>query len=37
MKSKDVEAVLRVDKKFRKYGPEDQKNDYHKRPHWSKN
>jgi transposase len=24
--------ILRVDKKFRAYGPEDQKNDYHKRP-----
>jgi hypothetical protein len=27
-----VEDVLRVDKKFRTYGPEDQKNEYHKRP-----
>ncbi len=25
-------TVLRVDKKFRTYGPEDQKRDYHKRP-----
>jgi len=25
--------VLRVDKKFRAYGPEDQKTEYHKRPH----
>jgi hypothetical protein len=29
---KGVEDVLRVDKKFRTYGPEDQKNEYHKRP-----
>jgi len=27
-----VEDVLRVDKKFRTYGPEGQKNGYHKRP-----
>jgi transposase len=27
-----VEDVLRVDKKFRTYGPEGQKNEYHKRP-----
>ena len=25
--------ALRVDKKFRTYGPEDQRMDYHKRPH----
>jgi hypothetical protein len=25
--------LLRVDKKFRTYGPEDQKKEYHKRPH----
>ena len=25
-------SVLRVDKKFRAYGPEDQKREYHKRP-----
>jgi transposase len=25
--------ILRVDKKFRTYGPEDQKREYHKRPH----
>jgi transposase len=25
-------SVLRVDKKFRTYGPEDQKREYHKRP-----
>jgi hypothetical protein len=25
--------LLRVDKKFRTYGPEDQKKAYHKRPH----
>jgi len=30
---RDVEGLLRVDKKFRTYGPEDQKNEYHKRPH----
>ena len=28
-----VNDLLRVDKKFRTYGPEDQKNEYHKRPH----
>jgi hypothetical protein len=27
-----VKDVLRVDKKFRTYGPEDQKEEYHKRP-----
>jgi hypothetical protein len=27
-----VRDVLRVDKKFRTYGPEDQKTEYHKRP-----
>jgi len=30
---RDVKGLLRVDKKFRTYGPEDQKNEYHKRPH----
>ena len=30
---RDVKDLLRVDKKFRAYGPEDQKNEYHKRPH----
>jgi transposase len=30
---RDVKGPLRVDKKFRTYGPEDQKNEYHKRPH----
>jgi hypothetical protein len=25
--------LLRVDRKFRTYGPEDQKREYHKRPH----
>ena len=30
---RDVEGLLRVDKKFRAYGPEDQKREYHKRPH----
>jgi hypothetical protein len=30
---RDVEGLLRVDKKFRIYGPEDQKREYHKRPH----
>jgi hypothetical protein len=29
----DVKGLLRVDKKFRTYGPEDQKREYHKRPH----
>jgi len=27
-----VKDILRVDKKFRTYGPEDQKKEYHKRP-----
>jgi transposase len=27
-----AEGLLRVDKKFRTYGPEDQKKEYHKRP-----
>jgi hypothetical protein len=30
---RDVEGLLRVDRKFRTYGPQDQKNEYHKRPH----
>ena len=30
---RDVKGLLRVDKKFRAYGPEDQKKEYHKRPH----
>jgi len=30
---RDVEGLLRVDKKFRTYGPDDQKMEYHKRPH----
>jgi hypothetical protein len=30
---RDVEGLLRVDRKFRTFGPEDQKNEYHKRPH----
>jgi transposase len=30
---RDVKSLLRVDKKFRTHGPEDQKRDYHKRPH----
>jgi hypothetical protein len=29
---KGVGGVLRVDKKFRTFGPEDQKTEYHKRP-----
>jgi hypothetical protein len=29
---RDVEGLLRVDRKFRTYGPQDQKNEYHKRP-----
>jgi hypothetical protein len=30
---RDVEGLLRVDRKFRTYGPQDQKREYHKRPH----
>ena len=30
---RDVKGLLRVDRKFRAYGPEDQKREYHKRPH----
>jgi transposase len=30
---RDVKGLLRVDKKFRTYGPEEQKKEYHKRPH----
>ena len=30
---RDVKGLLRVDKKFRTHGPEDQKKEYHKRPH----
>jgi transposase len=30
---RDVKGLLRVDKKFKTYGPEDQKREYHKRPH----
>ena len=30
---RNVEDLLRVDKKFRTYGPEDEKREYHKRPH----
>jgi transposase len=30
---RDVKGLLRVDKKFRAYGPDDQKREYHKRPH----
>jgi hypothetical protein len=30
---RDVEGLLRVDKKFRTHGPEEQKREYHKRPH----
>jgi hypothetical protein len=29
---RDVKGLLRVDKKFRTYGPDDQKEEYHKRP-----
>jgi hypothetical protein len=29
---RDVKGLLRVDKKFRTYGPEDQRREYHKRP-----
>jgi hypothetical protein len=28
-----VEGLLRVDRKFRVYGPQDQRREYHKRPH----
>ena len=30
---RDVKGLLRVDKKFRTYGPEEQRKEYHKRPH----
>jgi hypothetical protein len=30
---RDVKGLLRVDKKFRAYGPDDEKQEYHKRPH----
>ena len=30
---RDVKGLLRVDRKFRAYGLEDQKREYHKRPH----
>jgi transposase len=30
---RDVKGLLRVDKKFRTYGPDNQKEEYHKRPH----
>jgi hypothetical protein len=30
---RDVKGLLRVDKKFRTYGPDDQREEYHKRPH----
>jgi hypothetical protein len=30
---RDVKGLLRVDRKFRAYGPEYQKKEYHKRPH----
>jgi hypothetical protein len=30
---RNVEGLLRVDKKFQAYGPEEQKKEYHKRPH----
>ncbi len=30
---RDVEGLLRVDRKFRTYGSDDQKNEYHKGPH----
>ena len=30
---RDVKGLLRLDKKFRTYGPEDMKKEYHKRPH----
>ncbi|MCJ7718921.1 hypothetical protein MUO69_03190 [Candidatus Bathyarchaeota archaeon] len=31
--NRGAENLLRVDKKFRTYGPEDQKKEYHERPH----
>ena len=30
---RDVKGLLIVDKKFKTYGPEDMKKEYHKRPH----
>ena len=30
---RNVEGLLRVNKKFRTYGPQEQKKEYHKRPH----
>ncbi len=30
---RNVKGLLRVDRKFRTYGPQDQKREYHKRPH----
>jgi hypothetical protein len=30
---RDVEGLLRTDKKFRTHGPEEQRKEYHKRPH----
>ena len=30
---RNVKDLLRVDKKFRTYGPESQRTEYHKRPH----
>jgi len=30
---RDVKGLLRVDRKFRTYGSDDQKDEYHKRPH----
>jgi transposase len=30
---RDVKRLLRVDKKFRTYGPDHQREEYHKRPH----
>jgi transposase len=30
---RDLKGLLRVDKKFRTYGPEDERREYHKRPH----
>jgi hypothetical protein len=30
---RDVEGLLRTDKKSQIYGPEEQKKEYHKRPH----
>ena len=30
---RDAKGLLRVDRKFRAFGPDDEKKEYHKRPH----